>query len=130
MAPELLEARTGAFARRIVTLCLPMLEDARTRDVARELLRSGTAANANYGSAQRGRSHDEFTFRLGQACDDIAEAREWIDLLQGVRILPAEEIETLRNEAEELRKILTSAYLTARDPGERSTPPGDNPIER
>lgn len=124
MTSEILKTRTEAFARRIVTLCLPMLEDARSRDLAYQLLRSGTAANANYGSAQRGRSHDEFTFRLGQACDDIAEAREWIDLLQGARILPAEEIETLRSEAEELMKILTSAYLTAKAPGREIDAPG------
>ena len=115
MTPEILKTRIGAFARRIVTLCLPMLEDARTRDVARELLRSGTAANANYGSAQRGRSHDEFTARLGQACEDIAEAQDWLELLWGARgVTTTEEILALRMEADELTKILTRAYRAAR----------------
>jgi four helix bundle protein len=115
MTSETLTSRTEAFARRIVTLCLPLLDDARTHLLARHLLRSGTGANANYGSAQRGRTNNEFAARLQQACDDIAEARDWIDVLRSVSGEHAtEELGALRTEAEDLGKLLTVACRAAR----------------
>ena len=115
MTSETLKSRTEAFARRIVTLCLPLLEDARTHLLARHLLRSGTAANANYGSAQRARTHDECASRLQQACEDIVEAKDWIDLLRSVsRENGTEEVRALRTEAEALGTLLTVACRAAR----------------
>ena len=120
MTSETLKSRTEAFARRIVTLCLPLLEDAKTHLLARHLLRSGTAANANYGSAQRGRTDDEFAARLQQSCDDIVEAKVWLDLLGSVSDGNANEaVGALRTEAEDLAKLLTGACRTARSRGQK-----------
>ena len=115
MTSDALKSRTGGFARRVVTLCLPLLEDPTTHLLARHLLRSGTAANANYGSAQRGRTDDEFAARLQQACDDLAEAKVWLDLLGSVTGGNATEaVGALRTEAEDLAKLLAGACRTAR----------------
>lgn len=140
MTPEALQARTEMFARRIVTLCLPMLGDARTNEVARHLLRAGTGVNANYRSAQRGRSHDEVIARLGNACDDLSEAKAWLDLLRSVCGCGAkDEIEALRGEAGELASTLGSACRSAlpgvaiSDPpvhGSKQTRSIDEPMER
>lgn len=117
-----------------------MLDDARTRELARNLLRSGTAAHADYVSAQRGRSHDEFTARLGHACEDIAEAKGWLDVLLGMRAwLESGEVEALQTEAEELTRILECAYRTAQgiaaaadedSPDDGPIASIDKPIER
>jgi len=147
MTPKDLKARTEEFSRCIVRFCTPLLEDRRATDIARQLLRSGTAVDSNYGSAQRGRSHKEFTSRLGTVYDDASESYGWLDLLKASGLAPASDLLTfLHRESDELTRIFAAAYRTARlkeardredrrkrrsrkppPPDESLNPPGDEP---
>jgi hypothetical protein len=66
MTPKEMKDRTGRFSNRIIAFCTPLLENRGTNEIADQLLRSGTAVDANYGSAQRGRSNDEFIAGSGR----------------------------------------------------------------
>lgn len=115
MTPKDLKARTERFADAIVRFCTPLLEDYAVRDVARQLLRCGTAVNANYGSAQRARSHDEFTARIGTVFDEAAESSDWLKRLTANGLAPKSGTLTfLVKESEELTRIFASSYATAR----------------
>jgi four helix bundle protein len=114
MTPQELRNRTAAFARAIVTFCLPLLKRAETADTARQLLRSGTAVDSNYRSAQCGRSHDEFTARIGQVLDDATEARGWLELLHDTRLVTNASLTCLLDEARQLTKIFAKSYRTAK----------------
>ena len=115
MTPGELKTRTEEFSKAIVAFCAPLFEGVRTRDIARQLLRSGTAVDANYGSAQRGRSHDEFTARLGVVFDESSEAKGWLDLMQRAALIPeTDALQSLQRESDELTRIFAVAYRTAR----------------
>jgi four helix bundle protein len=108
MTPKDLKARTEEFSRCIVRFCTPLFEDRRATDIARQLLRSGTAVDSNYGSAQRGRSHKEFTSRLGTVYDDASESYGWLDLLK-TSVAPASDLLTfLHRESDELTRIFAA----------------------
>ena len=115
MTPKELKARTARFAREIVIFCTPLLERARTYDTAKQLLRAGTAVNANYGSAQNARSHDEFTAKIGQVLDDASESRGWLDTLRDTALVPpGGPAKSLWQEADELTRIFAKSYATAK----------------
>ena len=114
MTPKELKDRTDVFSKRVVTFCTPLLVNPRTNELADQLLRSGTAVDANYGSAQRGRSNKEFIAKLGQALDDASESVGWLSKLEHQGVVPkTEAMEWLMKEADELTRILARSYATA-----------------
>ena len=120
MSPKELKDRTALFARRVVEFCTPLFDRAATKSIADQLLRSGTAVNANYGSAQCGRSPGEFVARLGLAVDDVNEAKGWLELIRDTGVAgDSEELQWLVIESLELTKILVCSYGTAKRNEER-----------
>ena len=120
MTPKELKDRTDKFSHRIISFCTPLLEDPRTNEMADQLLRSGTAVDANYGSAQRGRSNDEFIAKIGQVLDDASESRGWLEKLQGSGLVRISAVfEWLLKESDELTRIFASSLETARANRER-----------
>ena len=115
MTPRELEARTHEFARLVVLFCTPLLDDPRNWELVRQFLKSGTAVNANYGSARESRSRDEFVAKLGQVVDDASESWRWLRLFRdSKRFVEREDFAWLLNEAEELTKIFAKSHQTAR----------------
>lgn len=115
MNPKELKTRTKQFANAIVAFCTPLLDDLHTREIARQLLGSGTGVNANYGSAQVGCSNDEFVAKLGQVVDDASEARGWLELLRDSNLVSRSSgLSGLLKEADELTRIFAKSYRTAK----------------
>src|SRR5918994_393484 len=100
MTPAELKVRTERLADAIVALCAPLLDMPRARALADQLLRSGTALDANYGSAQRARSNREFVSKLGQALDDASESLGWLRRLSGLKPPVSPQLPTLLHEAD------------------------------
>ena len=121
MTPKELKERTEKFSDKVIAFCTPLLDDRKTNEMADQLLRSGTALDANYGSAQRGRSNDEFIARLGLALDDASEARGWSERLKRSGLVEEDtaSLEWLVTESDELTRIFASAYNTARENREK-----------
>lgn len=115
MSPQELKERTAQFARDITEFCTPLLDVRRAAVIADQLLRSGIAVNANYGSAQCGRSNDEFVAKLGQVVDDANETTGWLELLRDTSVIETtEELQRLARESLELTKIFARSYNTAK----------------
>ena len=114
MTPRELKDRTAKFAHAIVAFCTPLLPILTATDLARQLLRSGTAVDSNYGSAQRARSHREFTSRIGVVFDEASESLGWLQLLEPGEHARNEQFRWLLGEADELTRIFNKAYETAR----------------
>ena len=115
MDAEELRNRLKQFALRVIRFVrrLPRTMDAPI--LGRQLLRSGTSAAANYHSACRGRSRQEFFAKLSIADEEIDEACFWIDLILDSHLAEPEETTALRKEAEELRAILAASRRTTRE---------------
>ena len=99
----------------IVAFCEPLLDRVRTRDLAGQLLRSGTGLDSNYGSAQVARSTNEFVAKLGQVVDDASESRGWLRLLNDSKLANSQELPWLLREADELTRIFAKSYRTAKE---------------
>lgn len=112
--PELLRDRTKAFAIRIIHLfrALPKSPDAQV--IGRQILRSGTSVGANYRSACRARSRQEFAARIGIVLEEADETVFWLELLDETGAVKHERMADLLTEARELTAIFTTAQRTAR----------------
>jgi four helix bundle protein len=120
MDPKALKGRTDVFSRRIIAYCAPLLTNMKTNEIADQLLRSGSAVDANYGSAQRGRSNDEFIAKIGQVLDDASEANGWASKLHDSGLVPVTtELKWLVQESDELTRIFATSYQTAKENREK-----------
>jgi len=77
-----------------------------------QLLRSATSVAANYRAACRARSTAEFISKLGNVLEESDESALWMELIIEGGLLPANRVEPLLNEADELTAIIFSARRT------------------
>ncbi|HXE89501.1 MAG TPA: four helix bundle protein [Terriglobales bacterium] len=111
---EALKQRTTQFALRILRLCRALPRTDEGRVVSRQLLRSATSVAANYRAVCRARSRAEFTSRLGVVVEEMDETAFWMDFLIQGEFLPAERLDGLRKEADELLAIFAASQRTAK----------------
>ena len=69
---------------------------------------------ANHRAACRARSKAEFCAKLGIVVEEIDESLFWLELLIESGLIQADRLHDLRNEADELTAIFTSAYHTSK----------------
>jgi len=112
MTPTEMKARVKRFALDVIGLWrrLPSTRDYQV--VGDQLLRSGTSVSSNYRAACRGRSHSEFTAKLGVVCEEADESQHWLDLLKEMGSKDAR-LDSLLHESSELVAMFTSAHKTA-----------------
>jgi four helix bundle protein len=112
--PEVLRARTKAFALRIIQLfrSLPRTEEARV--LGRQLLRASSSTGANYRAVCRARSRAEFIAKVGVVVEEADECVFWLELLGEARIVPVEQISDLLREANQLLAIFAASQRTAK----------------
>ena len=113
-SPEDLRRRTKEFALRVIKLfrALPKTEEARV--LGRQILRSGTAVAANYRSACRARSRDDFISKIGITVEEADETAFWLELLVDANIVKKDRMENLLVEADELVRIFQASRTTAK----------------
>ena len=77
-------------------------------------MRAATSVGANYRAACRSRSKAEFVAKLGLVLEEADETVFWLELLVEARIVPAEKLQNLVAEANELTAIFVSSLRTAK----------------
>lgn len=106
--------RTFAFAIRIVKLCKTLEKtDSGSRQLLRQLLRSGTSIGANMEEAQGGQSRADFISKVSIARKEARETLYWLRLLTACSIVPESRLKDLIRESNELVAILTAIIKTA-----------------
>jgi len=103
------------FAVRTVRFCrkLPNTWDARR--IGGQLIDSATSVAMNYRAAGRGRSHREFTAKLGAVAEEVDETVGWLELIAQLELARGPEISWLLAESKELIAIFGSGYATAKE---------------
>ncbi len=121
MTPELLKARTKAFAVRVITACEALPNNLVGRTIGGQLIRSGTSVGSNYRAACRSRSAAEFVARMGAVEEEADESDYWMELLSEKRVIKPARLAPLLPEAGELCAIAGKSRMTAsRNAGARS----------
>jgi len=113
--PRDIRERTFEFALRIVKLCNELnKKPGVSRDISRQLLKAGTSVGANTEEAQAGQSRPDFISKNSIALKEAREAHYWLRLLIAAKIMPEKKRAALRDEAEEINRILGSIVVSAK----------------
>jgi four helix bundle protein len=110
-----LQARTKAFALRVIHMFQQLPKTDEARILGKQVLRSGTSVAANYRAACRSKSRADFISKLGTTVEETDETLLWLELLEESQIVPAPKLAPLKQETEELLRILSTSLATAKD---------------
>jgi four helix bundle protein len=88
--------------------------DAIGKKVADQLIRCTMSVGANYEEARGADRRADFCRKLQIAFKEMREARYWILLIARAKLMEAERLDSLADEATQLRAILAKAIATAR----------------
>ena len=114
MTKDELKRRTRRFALDVIRLLDSLSRSKTTEVIGRQLLRSATSVGANYRAACRARSSADFVSKMGMVEEQAEESMYWMELLVDSDCIPAEAVEALLREADELLAIMVSSIKTAR----------------
>lgn len=108
-----LKERALQFGLRIMRLVDALPQTSAGRAISSQLVRSGTSVGANYRAACRGRSKAEFIAKLGIVVEEADECGYWLELIMKGDLLPADKVQPLHKEAEELTAIFVASVRSA-----------------
>ena len=114
MTPKEMQARTKAFALRIIKLVDTLPRSTAGQVIGRQLLRSATSVGANYRAACRAQSHAEFAAKLSIVVEEADESLYWLELLKESSLTKPARLFELQIEANELVAISAAARKTAK----------------
>jgi four helix bundle protein len=102
------------YGARIIKLVESLPNTLVGRRVGDQLLRSGTAAGANYEEARGAESRDDFVHKLQIALKELRESNYWLRLLVKSGKIPAKRMNDLLDESNQLRAMLSKSVATAK----------------
>jgi four helix bundle protein len=109
-----LQRRVETFADHAIRFVDGLPKTLIAQRMAGQLLDAATSVGANYRAARRGRSHAEFTAKLGVVSEESDECVYWLRRFKNAEILSVIPIDPLLAEAEELARIFGASARTAR----------------
>jgi len=113
---NIVQKKSYAFALRIITLA-KWLREQKEFEVARQILRSGTAIGSNVEEGLAGVSRADFIAKMSIASKEARETHYWMRLLRDSKIVPDSKIKALEAEGLELIRILTAIVKTSQSGG-------------
>ncbi len=117
---EDMKKRTHTFAVDVVRFVQDIPDRSDTRRLKDQLVGAASGAVLNWHAACRGRSHKEFTAKLGVVLEEADEAAECLVVIRDSRIAAGDELARLCQEGHELRLIFAKAARTANQNEERA----------
>ena len=107
-----MERRTSDFAHRCVKLAI-VLEGTRLGNhISGQLIRCATSAAANYRACNLAQSKAGFTAKLSIVLEEIDESVFWMEFASEEKLIQNAKMESLLNEATELKAIFFAARKT------------------
>jgi len=108
-----LEKRLIAFASGIVSLSSKLPRTQQGRHISGQILRSGTAAAANYGEARGAESRSDFIHKLRIVFKELNETTVWLQIITQSSLLSPEMTIAIIAENPELCRIIAASIKTA-----------------
>ena len=109
-----LQARTKAFALRILRLYCALPKTTEAQVLGKQVLRSGTSVGAHYREGMRARSAAEFISKMEGGLQELEETSYWLELMIEGEIIPESKLSDLRKEADELIAMFVASVKTAK----------------
>ena len=111
---NIIRQKSIAFAKRIIDLNRYLCSEKNEYVLSKQVLRSGTSIGANVAEAVYGMSRKDFISKMYIALKECAETIYWLELLLSGEYITHDGYNSLYNDCEELRKILSSITKTSR----------------
>lgn len=111
---SILKEKSKTFAIRIVNLNKHLRNVKNEYVLSKQILRSGTSIAANISESRYAQSKADFMAKLYIALKEAAETDFWIDLLGSTDYISEKETESLRNDCQELIKMLVASLNTSK----------------
>src|SRR5215468_5205788 len=108
-----LEKRLISFAASILSLSSKLPRTPLGRHICTQLLRSGTAAAANYGEARGAESRADFIHKLKVVFKELNETTIWLEIMSDSSLLSPDKIISIVAENRELCRIISASIRTA-----------------
>ncbi|HMG81920.1 MAG TPA: four helix bundle protein [Ferruginibacter sp.] len=105
---NLVQQKSFYFGLRILKLYTHLRKSKIERDIALQLLRSGTSIGANVEEAIGGSSKKDFIYKLEIAYREARETRYWIRLFKEGDLLESKIANSFITDCGEILKILTA----------------------
>jgi four helix bundle protein len=102
------------FADRVCGVVEALPETRIGRRIADQLLRSGTSPLGNYEEAGAAESRRDFVHKLRICLKEVRESRAWLRLTARRKLLKADRLKDLIDEAEQLARIIGQSIATAK----------------
>ena len=112
-----LEKRLIRFAAAIVGLSCKLPRTPQGRHICDQVLRSGTAAGANYGEARGAESRADFIHKLKIVFKELNETTVWLEVISQSSLLAVDVVAPILSENRELCRIIGASIRTARASG-------------
>jgi len=109
-----LQQRTKAFHVEVIKVCSHFPKNAAGFETAKQLIRSAGSVGANYRAACRGKSKDDFIYKLEVVLEEADESLYWLEVSKEVGLVKPELLDGLIKEANELVSIFNAADITAK----------------
>lgn len=109
-----LEERLLDFAVRVGKAIDALPETRLGRHIAGQLVRFGTSPAPNYAEACAAESKKDFIHKLSIVLKELRESSIWIRLIVRSTLLPEQRLELLRDECDQLCKIIAKSLVTAK----------------
>jgi len=109
-----LSERLLEFSARVIKLIQEIPSGRPAGKIADQLVRSAMSTGANYEEARGADSRPDFCHKLQISLKEMREARYWLCLIAKSRLLNPNRLESVIDEATQLRAILAKSVATAR----------------
>ncbi len=100
------------FAIRIVNLYKYLCDEKKEFVLSKQILRSGTSIGANLAEGETAASRNDFLNKVYIALKECNETLYWLELLYRTDYISKIQYDSLTQDGEELRKILSSTTKT------------------
>jgi four helix bundle protein len=103
-----LEERTTKFAKSVINICKKIKRDEISRPLIYQIVRCSASVGANYREANDSLGKKDFIHRLRISRKEAKESIHFLILLGEANMSFQKEIDTILNEANEIKNILSS----------------------
>jgi four helix bundle protein len=116
--------RAFVFAVRVISVCERLCERGVTgRHLANQLLKAATSIGANAEEAQEGQTKPDFIAKMAVSRKESRETSYWLRLSVATGLVKPEHVKWELDEAEQLRRMIRAAIITAQSSDDRGDLP-------
>jgi len=114
MKENIIKNKSFDFALRIVKLYQLLIGHKKEFVLSKQLLRSGTAIGALVRESEHAESKADFIHKLSIALKEANESEYWLLLLLKSNYLEPDEFDSLKNNIDEILRLLVSIIKTSK----------------